>query len=80
MGKSDLTRKYLNDSKAKSIIWLHAENKMINYQIISYLEKVHKIIDIDQKDTQKLMSQFFSKVSKDAFIVFDSVDNLASIQ
>lgn len=80
MGKSDLTRKYLNNCKAKSIIWLHAENKMINYQIIIYLEKVHKIVDIDKKDTLKLMSLFYSKLSKDALIVFDSVDNLASIQ
>jgi hypothetical protein len=73
MGKSQLAVEYLYKSKPPSAQWLHGENRLLTFQIQTYLEKAHKIEVIREKDFSSLLKKFYETIGKDAIVVIDNV-------
>jgi len=80
MGKSQLAVEYLYKSKPPSALWLHGENRLLTFQIQTYLEKAHKIDATKEKDQSALLRKFYETIGKDALVIFDNVEDNGFIQ
>jgi tetratricopeptide (TPR) repeat protein len=80
MGKSQLAAEYIYRSKRPASIWLYGDNKLLTFQIQTYLEKAHKIDLTKEKDQTALLKKFYESIGNDAIVVIDNIENKESIQ
>ena len=75
MGKSQIATEYMSRSKYHSKIWLHGENKLLTFQIQTYLEKAHNIETKNIKSHDDLMRKFYESLGASSLVVIDNVEN-----